>query len=221
MKSIRNLAVIAFALMVIIACGRRTENPALISERLEPGEMPEGALVSNLDLTQSTVAWTGSKVLGQHNGTIGISSGELYLVENQIVGGRIVIDMTQIVVVDITDPGMNASLAGHLKSPDFFSVDSFPQAYFEMAQIAMIEGALEGEPNYTIRGNLTVKGITHGIEFPATVSIDQGVLRAQANFDLDRTQWNVKFGSGRFIEGLGDNLIHDNFNLNLDVVALL
>jgi len=219
MKKIRLFALIAIGGLFMAACGGTGQKAAEISEKLVPGEKPENANVMALDLGRSSVAWEGTKITGRHDGTIGLSSGELYLVDNQLVGGNIVIDMTQITVLDIQDPDMNGRLKGHLESDDFFSVASFPQAKFEMANIELIEGAAEGAANYTIRGNLTIKGITHGVSFPAIVNTQEGSLNATANFDLDRTLWDVRFGSGRFFEGLGDNLIHDNFNIKLDIVA--
>lgn len=204
---------------LMAACGGTSEKAAEVSERIEPGERPENAVVKNIDIDLSTVAWEGTKVTGKHDGTIGLSSGELYLVDDQIVGGNIVIDMTDIVVLDIEDPETNARLQGHLESDDFFSVATYPEATFEMANIVKRENVAEGEPNYTISGNLTIKGITHGITFPAHVHMEDGVMTAKADFDLDRTMWDVRFGSGRFFDNLGDNLIHDNFNMKLDIIA--
>lgn len=215
----RLFATILAGAFLMAACGGTSEKAAEVSERIEPGEKPENAVVKNIDMDQSTVAWEGTKVTGKHDGTIGLSSGELYLVDDQIVGGNILIDMTEIVVLDLEDPETNARLQGHLESDDFFSVATYPEATFEMANIVKREDAAEGEPNYTISGNLTIKGITHGITFPAHVHMEDGVMTAKADFDLDRTMWDVRFGSGRFFDNLGDNLIHDNFNMKLDIVA--
>lgn len=219
MKKLKLFALMLVGAFVMAACGGPSEKAAEISERLEPGERPENALVKQIDLNRSTVAWEGTKVGGRHDGTIGLRSGELYLVDDQIVGGNIIIDMQQITVLDIENPETNARLRGHLESDDFFSVATYPEATFEMAQLVKHEEVAEGEPNYTIRGNLTIKGITHGVSFPAHVHVHDDMLTAKADFDLDRTQWDVRFGSGRFFENLGDNLIHDNFNLKLDIMA--
>jgi polyisoprenoid-binding protein YceI len=221
MKRVKFIAILILGAMIMASCGGRSEKAAEISEKLDPGEKPEDVIVKTVDKTQSTVAWIGTKVTGEHDGTIGLSSGELYLVDNQLVGGNIVIDMTQIVVLDLEDPATNARLKGHLESDDFFSVATYPEAYFEMARLVKNENAAENEPNYTISGNLTIKGITHGISFPAHVKVENGKLHARADFDLDRTRWDVRFGSGRFFEGLGDNLIHDNFNIKLDLIATM
>ncbi|MFN3555488.1 MAG: YceI family protein [Bacteroidales bacterium] len=219
MKTLKHITIMIAGALLIASCAGPSEKAAEISERLEPGEKPENAIVKTLDVDRSVVAWEGTKITGAHDGTIALKSGELYMVDNQIVGGNIVIDMTRIVVLDIEDPATNARLKGHLESDDFFSVASFPEAKFEMANIVKREDAAEGQPNYTISGNLTIKGITHGITFPAFVTVADGSVTAQADFDLDRTRWDVRFGSGRFFEGLGDNLIHDNFNIKLDILA--
>lgn len=219
MKNLKTIALVFSAALLMAACGGNKENAAEVSQKLTPGEKPENAETFTIDPVKSTVAWIGTKVTGQHDGTIGLSSGELYLVDDQLVGGNIIMNMEEITVLDLEDPETNARLTGHLKSPDFFSVDSFPLANFEMAQLVKMEEAMAGEPNYTISGNLTIKDITHGITFPAYVSIEEDMLTANADFDLDRTLWDVRFGSGRFFDDLGDNLIHDNFNIKLDIVA--
>ncbi len=219
MKTMRLIALIFVGAFVMASCGGPSEKAAEISERLEPGEKPENAIVKTIDLNRSTVAWEGRNIRGPHDGTIGLNSGELYLVDDQIVGGNIVIDMNQIVVLDIENPERNARLRTHLESDDFFSVATFPKATFEMARIVKHEDAPAGSPNYTIAGNLTIKGITHGVTFPAHVRVSDDQLTATADFDLDRTLWDVRFGSGRFFDNLGDNIINDNFNLKLDIVA--
>lgn len=219
MKLVSLLSVFAF---VIASCGGGTkENAAEISEALEPGEKPENAVVMTVNEQNSTINWRGEKVTGEgHYGTIGLSEGELYLVNDQIVGGSMVIDMEEIIVEDITDAESNAKLVGHLKSDDFFSVSTYPEATFEMAQIKKIEDAAPGEPNYTISGNLTIKGITHGLTFPATVEVNEDNLTAKANFSFDRALYEVRFGSGSFFDDLGDNMIRDEIELDLELYAM-
>ncbi len=207
--------------LIMASCGGGSSDKAAeISAALEPGEKPENAVVKTVDATGSTLAWEGTKVTGSgHNGTINIKSGELYMVDDQLVGGNFVIDMTGITVVDIEDPESNARLKGHLESDDFFSVATYPEATFEMANIEPIEGAVEGDANYTINGNLTIKGITHGISFPATISVSGDQVNAVADFDFDRAKYDVRFGSGTFFDDLGDNMIRDNINLQIDLAA--
>jgi polyisoprenoid-binding protein YceI len=219
MKILKTIILIFAGVMFLASCNSTGQRAAEISEKLQPGEKPENAEVKLVDPTRSVVAWEASKVTGRHDGTVDLTAGEFYIVDDQLVGGNIVMDMTRIVVLDIEDPGINQRLTNHLKSDDFFSVESHPEAIFEMANIKKIENAAPGEANYTISGNMTIKGITHGISFPAYVDITDDRLQATADIELDRTQWDVRFRSGRFFENLGDNLIHDNFTLKLDIYA--
>jgi polyisoprenoid-binding protein YceI len=219
MKKLKLVTAMLAGAFLIAACGGPGEKAAEISEKLQPGEKPENAVVKMVDPSRSTVSWEGSNLRGSHDGTVDLASGEFYVLDNQLVGGNIVMDMTRIAVLDIEDPAMNERLASHLRSDDFFSVESYPEAIFQMANIRKIDNAGPDEPNYTISGNMTIKGITHGISFPAFVELADGELRASADFDLDRTMWDVRFRSVRFFEDIGDRLIHDNFNLKLDIVA--
>lgn len=219
MKKVK-IIIASVAMYVTASCGGPVQNPADISEALEPGEKPENAIVKTIDKDKSTIAWEGSKMVGSsHDGTIDIKSGELYIVDDVLVGGKVFIDMTKIVVLDIENPSMNAKLKNHLKSDDFFSVEKFPEAYFDMAQISQIENAGNDEHNYRIKGNLTIKGITHGIAFPAFVSINNNELRAKADFSFDRALFDVRFGSGKFFDNLGDNLIKDEVLIGINVLA--
>jgi len=220
MKRIKFFAMIAFAAAVMASCGGRSDKKAEIIERLEAGEVPEEVTRAFVDANASEVAWMGQKITGSgHDGTIAVKEGVIYVFDEKLWGGKMVIDMNQIVVVDITDPDMNARLKGHLESDDFFSVETHPEATFEIIAFEAVENAGEGQPNYRISGNLTIKGITHSLAFPATVSHSDGKITASADFDFDRSLYDVRFGSGRFFENLGDNLINDNINLKIDLVA--
>lgn len=220
MKRIKFLAVFAMAAIVMASCGGGSDKKAEIIERLEAGEVPEEVTRVYVDVNASEVAWTGQKITGSgHNGTIGIKEGVIYVYDGQIWGGNMVIDMNQIVVLDITDPEMNARLKGHLESDDFFSVANHPEATFEIVRFEPIEGAASGEANYRISGNLTIKDITHSLAFNAIVNHVEGGINAYADFDFDRSLYDVRFGSGRFFDNLGENLINDNINLKINLVA--
>jgi polyisoprenoid-binding protein YceI len=122
-------------------------------------------------------------------------------------------------VVDLTDADYNAKLTNHLKSDDFFSVEKNPKAVFKITKAAPIAHAKTGENNYTITGDLTIKGITNSLTFPAKVNISGSQADATAKFDIDRTKYDVKFRSGKFFENLGDKMIYDNFTIDLKLVA--
>jgi polyisoprenoid-binding protein YceI len=220
MKRIKFIAVLAFAAIVMASCGGQSTKKAEIIEKLEAGEIPEEVIRASVDTDASEVAWTGKKITGSgHNGTIGIKEGVIYVYDDQLWGANMVIDKTEIVVLDITDPEMNARLKGHLESDDFFSVATYPEANLEIVKFESIEGAAEGQPNYRVSGNLTIKDITHSLAFDAIVNHGNGIINAYADFDIDRSLYEVRFGSGRFFDNLGDNMINDNINLKINLVA--
>ena len=160
-------------------------------------------------VAQSIIDWTGSKVTGSHFGTIGLKAGSLTTDDGKLTGGKFTIDTTSIKVLDVTDPATNAQFAGHLASDDFFGVSQFPEATFEISAV---------NKNH-VDGNLTIKGITHPIGFDADINIAGDTLTASGKLIVDRTKYGIKFRSGNFFKNLGDTLIHNNFNLNVNITA--
>jgi hypothetical protein len=222
MKKMKLFALVATVLFAVGSCAPRTDRKAEILEQLEMGEIPEDVDVMVLNPDLSEVAWEGKRITGGgHDGTIGIREGEFYAYDGALLGGEIIIDMTQIVVLDIEDPENNARLKGHLESDDFFSVADHPRAKLEIVRFDPIEGAASGEANYRVFGNLTIKEITHGIAFDAVVDLAEEWMEASAEFSFDRSLYEVRFGSGSFFDDLGDNLILDEILLRVNVVAAI
>ncbi|GGB05401.1 YceI family protein [Puia dinghuensis] len=160
--------------------------------------------------TQSNIDWVGKKVTGAHNGTIAFKGGEIFLNDGKISGGKFVIDTTSIKILDITDPATNAQFFGHLASDDFFSTEKYPEATFEIASVS----------GNRVEGNLTIKGITHPAGFDAIVNVNGDQLTATGKLVIDRTKYDMKFRSGNFFKDLGDNLIYNDFELNVIVNAI-
>jgi len=163
----------------------------------------------SIAVAQSNIDWVGRKVTGAHNGTINIKKGELALSDGQITEGAFVIDTTSIKILDIADPATNAQFAGHLASDDFFSIDRYPEAHFEITSVSANR----------VDGNLTIKGITHPVSFDAAVSVSDDVLTASGKIVIDRTKYGIKFRSGNFFQNLGDTLIYNDFELNVLLTA--
>ena len=219
LRTLRTFALLAFSLFMMASCASRSEKMAEIMERLEAGEIPEDVNIFTIDQTESTLKWDASKVTGAHYGTVDIAHGEIYVFDGVLLAGEVNIDMNNIVVLDIQDPGTNATLQGHLESDDFFSVDKHPLSTLEIVRFDVIEGAAADEANYRVFGNLTIKDITHGISFDALILQEDNSIRAHASFDIDRTIWDIRYGSGKFFENLGDNMIHDLFTITFDITA--
>jgi polyisoprenoid-binding protein YceI len=167
-----------------------------------------------IDTKESKVLWTGKKVTGEHTGYISVSNGQVMVDKNSLTGAKVNIDMNTIVCTDLKDEGTNKKFVGHLKSDDFFSVEKNPTSTFE---ITSVKPASSGE--YMVKGNLTIKGKTNEISFPAKVNIANGTVKANGTASVDRTKWDIRYGSGKFFDGLGDKMIYDEFEITFEIVA--
>ncbi|MFM9143602.1 MAG: YceI family protein, partial [Bacteroidota bacterium] len=127
--------------------------------------------------------------------------------------------MNSLTVLDLTDAKMNADLSGHLKSGDFFQADSFPTATFALSSATALAAPDSLGNTHTIAGNLTLKGNTKGVSFPAKVTLTEGSLQAEGSLSIDRTQWNVVYGSKNIFKNLGDKFINDMVDLKIKVSA--
>jgi polyisoprenoid-binding protein YceI len=176
------------------------------------------ATTLNVDPAKSTLTWNAKKVGGEHTGNVKLSKGTLMVNGNKLAGGSFTMDMTSINDTDITNESMNAKLTSHLKSEDFFSVEKHPTSSFKITKAEPVSKAKAGEANYSITGDLSIKGITHSITFPATVKINGNSAEATAKFDVDRTKWDIKYRAA-IIGTAADKIIDDTFTIDLKVVA--
>ncbi|HSC53791.1 MAG TPA: YceI family protein [Phnomibacter sp.] len=165
--------------------------------------------------SQSNLVWKAEKITGKHDGNVKISSGEISVNGGKLVAGTFVIDMSTITVADIKDADMNGKLLGHLRSDDFFGVEKFKTATFVVTSVTPASQA----GSYKVKGNLTIKGITKPIEFPAAIVVNGGALKATATITVDRTQFDIRYASKSFFESIGDKAIYDNFTMELQLVA--
>ena len=182
----------------------------IILAALLSGEAKENYKV-NAD--ESSVAWVGKKVTGQHNGVIGLTGGRLEMEGDQLVGGIFTIDMQSIDCQDLSGEG-KGQLEGHLKSDDFFGVEKYPTATF-----VITKAVPQGPGKYKVVGNITIKGTTEEIQFPAEVTSEGGNVTAKADFTVDRSKFDIRYGSGSFFDNLGDKTIYDDFELSVSLVA--
>lgn len=161
------------------------------------------------DTQKTTLNWLGEKVTGQHSGTINLKSGWLTMKENKIVGGEFVIDMTS-----IKDSENNARLEGHLKSDDFFGVEKFPESKLVLKSSDSFD-----KGSALVKGELTIKDVTNPIEFKAAMQHKDDGTYFYSNIVIDRTKFNVRYGSGTFFDNLGDKTIYDEFKLKVALVV--
>ena len=165
----------------------------------------------------STLGWIGKKVGGQHNGTVALKDGTMQVKGNQITGGTFNFDMNTIKVDDLKDAEWNGKLVGHLKNDDFFAVDKNPTATFVITSVKPMKADANGN-NATVSGNLTIKGKTNPVTFPVKMGVKDGVASASGLATVDRTKYDVKYGSTLF-GAAADKAIEDNFTLSFNVIA--
>ena len=160
-----------------------------------------------INTKNSSVLWKGNKVTGSHEGTIKIKSGFLKFEKKKFIGGEFEIDMNSLICTDLSGE-YKAKLEGHLKSDDFFGVTNFPTATLKIKKVKQKKGNA-----YECTAEIKIKGKTENIIFNTILNKNS----AAANIKIDRTKFDVKYGSGSFFEGLGDNMIYDEFDLNINL----
>jgi len=162
-----------------------------------------------VDASKSVLKWNGKKVTGEHHGKINLKEGSFEVKNDQLTGGKFVIDMKSITNEDLQGE-WNDKLVGHLKSDDFFGVETYPEATLIIKESSKITNG-----KAKLKGTLTIKGITNPIEFDAV----QNGNNFTATITVDRSKFNVRYGSGKFFDNLGDKTIYDDFTIEVNLVA--
>ncbi len=216
----KKLALLAALGLFVASCNSDKAAEATTGEAQEVTANGAGETVA-LD-SGSIVAWRGFKtyVQSEHLGTVNVQEGTFEVADGKLVGGTITIDMNSITNTDIEDEGKRGYLEGHLKSQDFFFVDSFPTAVFEIVEVL---DPSEATKYSTVTGNLTIRGTTNSITFPADVVVgEEGVKFMAPTFSIDRTLWGAKFhdrDDATIAESLKDDLIDHSIELTIKVKA--
>jgi len=167
----------------------------------------------------SVIGWTGRNANGKHHGTLKLSKGEIQ-VRKGAIQGTFEIDMTTIKNKDLEGDPLQPVLIAHLLSDDFFFVKMFPKASFILDAARVVESPTLSSPNFEVQGTLELRGVKADIRFPATVNRrEDGSVSIEAHFDMDRTRWNVLYGSSRFFEHLGMHLVYDLITIELRISA--
>ncbi len=197
------------------------EEPAMENKAMEGDTMEKDAMMQadftathKVILDESTLNWAGEKITGNgHFGTINLTEGTLAVDEaGMITNGSFTFDMTTLSANDV-EGKTKTSVETHLKSDDFFDVENHPTGTF------VITSTEKTETGLIVTGDLTLKGITKSVSFPATLQTTGDAMLSTADITLDRTLWDIKFGSGKFFSDLGDNLIKDEMTISLEIEA--
>jgi polyisoprenoid-binding protein YceI len=177
------------------------------------------AKTHQLDVKKSKLNWTGSKVLvdSKHTGTVDIKSGQVEFGKDGPTSALVIVDMKTIKNEDLKDASYNKKLVGHLNSPDFFDIEKHPEATLKVASFKK-----SGPNAYDLTGDLTIKGTTKPVSFKATTASEKGgVSKISADLEFDRTEFGVRYGSGKFFQNLGDKVISDKVQLKVELVGKL
>lgn len=169
---------------------------------------------ATVNKAESQIRWEASKVTGTHWGYVPLKNATLDYAGGKIKGGSFDMDMVNLTVEDLTDAKSKGNLTGHLKSDDFFSVEKFNTATFKITEAKSSNGK-----DYTITGNLTIKGIAQKVSFPAVVAVEGKKVTATGKITFDRTKFDIKYRSGNYFEDLADKMIYDEVKLDVKLVA--
>ncbi len=170
----------------------------------------------NVDTEASKIEWRARKVTGKHNGEVMLKGGSLQFEGDKLVGGSFEIDMTSITVLDLQPGKGKEKLESHLKDADFFNAGEYETAKFVITEIFPVDT----KGLYKIKGDLTIKGNTNEEKFLTTVTKDGSKIIGKAKeVEVDRSEYDVRYGSGSFFQNLGDKTIYDEFQLDITLVA--
>ena len=207
MKSIKvitlllTLSIFSFQSFACKTCG--------CSSKKDSHSHAENSIKKDIDISKSTVKWVGKKVTGSHEGNISIKEGHIHFDDNAFTGGNIVIDMSTIECTDL-DGDSKQNIENHLSSDDFFGVKKYPTATLEVISAEKVKYS---KNKYRVKGILEIKNIKNDVEFE--VVIDNSL--AKVELVIDRTKYDIKYGSGSFFDNLGDKMIYDDFNLSVSL----
>ncbi len=211
------MAVAFFTAVTFTSCNETKEKT---SENETVAQADATAVTYTANTAKSKIMWSGNKPTGTHTGTISLANGEIMVTDKNMEAGKFSIDMKSITVTDLETGDGKENLEAHLmgtvegKEGDFFNVNEFPVAMFE---ITSIEG---DQYKPTVNGNLTIKDKTNPVSFTATVSYPGDTMFLKSDtFTIDRTQWGVNYGSKSIFDNLGDKFISDDMELQIELHA--
>ena len=208
MKKILFVLLLGLGLVTLSACTSQTKE--VPENNNQPVSLTDGTY--QVSTSSSKVAWKASKVVGNsHTGTLTIKSGNLTITGGNLTGGNLLLDMKS-----ITSDENIESLVKHLNSEDFFATETYPEANLVITSVARTPE----EGLYAINGDLTLKGKTAPINFNLTLNQENNKISGVSELEIDRTTWDVRYGSGKFFQDLGDKVIKDEIDLSVSLEAI-
>ncbi len=235
-KIISSIIVIAILVFIVSAIINKSEKENIKdSEKTENTEIVEKLSTSTdpintIPIPQITIAdgkysikpsdisikWLGRKIVLKdftEKGSVMAKEANFEVINNKVISNVFIIDMTSILNAKAKAGDKQDRLTAHLKSADFFDAEKFPTATFIAKEFIASTTDV-----FTLNGDLTVKGITNKISIPITLDRkDTKFIKAKGSVELDRTLWDIRYGSDKFFDNLGDKIIDDMFNINLEI----
>ena len=215
MKNVIKFTLLFLAISTMLVGCKKKADEASTTEAVETTVATLESVKYMADPSNSSIEWKGFKPTESHNGTINLESGVFSFKEDVIESGTFLIDMNSIVVLDIpADKKGNANLVGHLKNEDFFDAEKYPNAVFEVTGFETKDGQA------MLSGNFTMKEQKNNITIPVSMSSEGDMLTLTSEtFTIDRSKWNVKYGSESFFDNLGDKVISNDIELKFNIQA--
>lgn len=224
---------------LVFACGPK--GSTVETSEAKAVASAESATTLTLNTAASKITWVGSKPAGQHNGTIDIASGEISVKGDDIVAGKFTISINTLKNLDMAGSESAGKLEGHLMSDDFFDQANFPEATFEVTGVSAFNSAnleadkdeyktdyapaklseiLVDNPTHFVSGNLTMRGTSKNITIPVSVSMNGGTLKAVAKFNIDRTEWGLKYGDeATAVDKAKDKFLYNTVQVGFEIEA--
>lgn len=206
-ETMRNLLILLVCLLALgaVGCADPTKDKpkaAVDEPRPEPEQSADArrfVIVSE----ESAIGFVGSKVTGSHDGGFRVFEGEILVVDNDPLQSSVNVE------IDVNSMWTDTEkLTEHLKSPDFFEVETYPTASFASTQVQQVEDG------YRLVGNMTMHGITKSISIPAEIRIEEDRVTASSEFAIRRFEFEIEY------PGRPDDLIRDDVLINLNLVAV-
>ncbi|MDA3615980.1 YceI family protein [Polluticaenibacter yanchengensis] len=216
MKKIFLLSAVAGTL-ILTSCGSEAGDKTEATEQQKVAEST--GVTFTVDTVGSKVSWVGTKIGGSHAGDFKLTEGSLTVTDGKLSAGKFVISVASNNVTDIDEANGKSKLEGHLASADFFEVEKFPTASFEITGVTVADSSVASKvanANAVISGNLTLKGVTKNISFPAAVVATETSVEAKADFDIDRSEWGLNYKGP---DNPQDWVISKSVNIKLDLKA--
>ncbi|CAA0188805.1 YceI family protein [Tenacibaculum maritimum] len=206
-KSILTLTIVG---LTLISCKNEKKEKLTVSKEVKVEKVAK-PITNNIDTNTSVLTWKGTKPRGAHSGTVALKESFLVIDNGAVTSGEFIIDMSAIKNTDL-DAEHGAKLVAHLSNGDFFDVEKYPTSKFVITSSDNKDGKL------AITGNLTIKDVTKSITIPATISEKDGVVTFKSDlFNINRADFNVKYGSKSFFDNLKDKYIDDLIEFSFDI----